>query len=295
MENDRMRELAILVNTRDRPSEVALLLSSLYTQTYQDFDVYILDDNGGTSLNNYHFFNCMLGLFLNKGIKVYVNKSSFQLGVSKARQTIVDWALKKPYTYLARVDDDVILEPDFIERLVNVIKVNGYDLASGVTPPLQVPTFIRNPKYIGEIVNRVIIDKDGKYVFNGDDCGMAYTDSVILPAHHFRSSALYKAEIHKKVNYTPTRLSKHGFREEQIFSYKLQMEGYKLGVDTGAIAWHQMTPSGGERFPTQNQDVVFNEQILKEFTIEHKDKLRELFPEIPLTKQELMRETNLIR
>ena len=290
-----MKETAILINTRDRPTEVAMLLSSLYFQTYQDFDVYILDDQGGTPLNSYHFFNCMVMRMILSNHKVNIRKTDFQHGVSKARQSIVDWALEKEYKYLCRVDDDVFLEPDFLERLIKVVKIEGYDLASGVTPPMAGPTFIRDIKYIGEVINRVVLNTEGNYVFNGDDCGMAYTESVILPAHHFRSSAIYKSEIHKKVNYTPTRLSKHGFREEQIFSYKLQMEGYKLGVDTGAIAWHQQTPSGGERFPTQNEDVAFNETILKEFTKENKDKLRKIFPDVQLTKQELQKETNLIR
>lgn len=287
-----MKETAVLINVRDRPSEVALLLSSLYNQTYKDFDVYILDDASGTPLNNYHFFNCVVALFVMNGFKIYMDRNSFGLGVSKARQKIVDWARKKDYKYLCRVDDDVFLEADFIERLIKVIEL-GYDLASGVTPPMAGPTFIRDPKYIGETINRVVLDNDGNYIFNGDDCGMRYTDSVILPAHHFRSSALYKSELHDKVNYLPTRLSKHGFREEQIFSYKLQMLGYKIGVDTGAIAWHMQTPSGGERFSDSNELIKFNEQVLIDFTKEHKDKLNKIFKQPVLSKQELMKEVNL--
>ena len=288
-----MKETAVLINVRDRPTELNMLLLSLYYQTYQNFDIYILDDMSGTTLNSYHHFNCAFNLLRNKH-KIYLIRTEFPHGVSKARQRIVDIALKKDYKYLCRVDDDVVLEKDFLERLIKVIEA-GYDLASGVTPPMQVPTFVRNPEYIGKVINRVVLDNDGNYIFNGDDCGMLYTDSVILPAHHFRSSTLYKAKIHDKVNYLPTKLSKHGFREEQIFSYKCQMNGFKIGVDTGAIAWHQMTPSGGERFTDQNDLVLFNENILKQFTKENKEELRKIFPDIKLTKQELMKETNLIR
>ena len=289
-----VKECAVMICVKDRPTELAMLLTSLYTQTYKDFDIYILNDQSGTPLQTYHFFNCIVNLLKMQEFKIYILNTEFPHGVSKARQRLVDESLKKDYKYLCRVDDDVYLEPDFIERLIKVIQ-SGYDLASGVTPPMQAPTFIRNPKYVGDIINRVVIDNEGNYVFNGDDCGMCYTDSVILPAHHFRSSALYKSEIHKKVNYLPTKLSKHGFREEQIFSYKCLIEGYKIGVDTGAIAWHQMTPSGGERFPDQVDLVQFNEVILKEFTKENKDKLKEIFGDYKPTKQELMKETNLIR
>lgn len=286
------RETAVMIAYRDRPSELAMLLESLYYQTYQDFDIFIRDDCSGTILQTYHFLNCMIMRLIQEGHKVIITRNDFGLGVSKNRQKLVDDALKNDYKYLCRVDDDVIMEDDFLERLISVIN-EGYDLASGVTPPMSQPAFIRDPKYVGEVINRVVLNNDGNYIFNGDDCGMQYTESVILPAHHFRSSALYKREIHNKVNYLPTKLTKHGFREEQIFSYNCLLNGFKIGVDTGAIAWHQMTPSGGERFPEQNEMVKQNEEVLKEFTKENRVKLNKIFGQPNLTVQELMKETNL--
>jgi len=283
-----MKKLAILVNYKDRPSELALLMQSLRTQTFQDWDLFILDDQSGTPLNTYHFFNCMVTRLRCENHRVNLKTTEFPHGVSKARQRIVDWA--KGYEFFLRVDDDVILDSDFIERLFKVID-KGYDLASGVTAPMVQPSFIRDPKFL-KIANKVVLDKEGNYLFNGDDCGMEYTDSIIVDAHHFRSSALYKSKVHEKVNYTPTKLSKHGFREEQIFSYKLLMNGFKIGVDTKAMAWHQITPSGGERFPDQNELVLFNENILKEFTKENKDELRKLFPDEDLGLT-IMKENNL--
>ncbi|KKL28104.1 hypothetical protein LCGC14_2378460, partial [marine sediment metagenome] len=162
-----MKETAILINVRDRPTEISLLLQSLRTQTYQDFDVYILDDCSGTPLTNYHFFNCIMTRLKLEGHQVYIKKTEFPHGVSRARQEIVDWAMKKDYNYFLRVDDDVILESDYIERLFKVID-KGYDLASGVTVPMAGPTFKRNPKFLKGIVNRIILDKDGNHIFNGD-------------------------------------------------------------------------------------------------------------------------------
>jgi len=288
-----MTETAVLINVRDRPTELAMLLESLHFQFYQDFDVFILDDCSGTPLQNYHFWNCTINLLKRKH-KVFVKRTPFPYGVSRARQDIVDWAMKGDYKYFLRVDDDVVLEADFIQRLLSTIS-SGYDIASGVTPPMQQPTFVRNPKYIKNIINRVILNEEGNYIFNGDDCGMNYTDSLILPAHHFRSSALIKREVHEKIKYYPTKLSKHGFREEQIFSYKAQMEGFKIGVDTKAIAWHQNTPSGGERFPDSNELIKQNQEILVDFTKEHKDKLNELFTkEDQPSELELTKENNLL-
>lgn len=298
-----MKETAIMIAYKDRPTELAMLLCSLYTQIYKDFDIYILDDQSGTPLTTYHFFNCVINLLKCQGFKIYIIRTEFPHGVSKARQRLVDEALKKEYKYLARVDDDVYLESDFLERLIKVIET-GYDLASGVTPPMVQPTFIRNPKYVGEVINYTELDTEGNITYSGDSCGMNYTDSKILLAPHFRSSALYKVEIHKKVNYTPTKLSKHGFREENIFSWKCILNGFKLGVDTGAVAWHQQTPSGGERFPSQNEDIQFNQKIFEEETkemfIKNGDFLRKYYEDNgiklrKLEKTEYMKEENLMR
>ena len=287
-----MSETAILINVKDRPSEIALLLQSLRTQTYKDFDIFILDDCSGTPLTNYHFFNCVLNRLKLENHNVFLKRTDFTHGVSKARQAIVDWALETDYKYLCRVDDDVLLEPDYLQKLKEVLE-QGYDLASGVTVPMAGPSFKRESKFLKGIVNRVILDDEGNYVMNGDDCGMEYIDDVILPAHHFRSCALYKSEIHKKANYLPTKLSNHGFREEQIFSYRILMAGFKIGVRTGAINYHQMTPSGGER-PTTNF-TMFNQEQFEKFTKENKEELNKLFTRENMPSQlELTKQTNLL-
>ena len=286
---------AILVNVRDRPSEIALLLQSLRTQNYKYFDVFILDDMSGTPLTNYNFFNCLINRMKLEGNKVFLKRTEFPHGVSKARQAIVDWVKPMGYEYFCRVDDDVILEPDFLQRLIKVLE-EGYDLASGVTAPMVHPQLKRDPKHINGFVNRVLLDKEGNFIMNGDDCGMEYNQTdLILPAHHFRSSALYKSKIHEKVNYTPTKLSKHGFREEQIFSFKLLMAGFKIGIDLNAMAWHQLTPSGGERFAESNELTQFNQKELERFTKENKDKLSKYFPKEPaMSELELTKENNLL-
>jgi len=281
-------EIAILINTKDRATECCLLLQSLRTQSIKEFDVYILEDTSNVPLPNFHFYHCLVNRMKLEGNKVFYKQTPFNYGVSKARQEIVNWANPKKYKYFLRVDDDVILESDYIERLLEVIKT--YDIASGVTSPMMQPTQKRDPKFLNGVVNRVILDKEGNYIFNGDDCGYEYTESKILPAHHFRSCALYKTEIHEKVSYMPTKLSKHGFREEQIFSYNAQMEGYSIGVDTGAQAYHQLTPSGGERATTNL--TPFNQQIFLEFTKLNKEKLLRLFSG-SMSELALMKATNL--
>jgi len=287
-------KIAVLINYKDRPSELSHLLLSLRNQTIKDFDVYILDDFSGTPIQTYHFMNCILTRMRIESFKVFYKRTDFPHGVSKARQAIVEWANPENYEYFLRVDDDVILEPNYIEELFEVIQ-KGYHLASGVTIAMNFPSFKRESKFLNGVGNRVVLDEEGNYIWNGDDCGMEYVDKAILPIHHFRSCALYQTEIHKAgVNYTPNRLTKHGFREEQLFSYKIQMAGFKMGFNTKAVNWHQMTPSGGERFAESNELIKINEAVLKEFTKENKEKLREIFKSdwFP-SETERLKETNL--
>ena len=168
------------------------------------------------------------------------------------------------YPLLLRVDDDVILEPDYIEKLIKVIEA-GYDLATGVTPFMGQTQFKRESRFIQPIGNRVILNNEGNFLFNGDDFGIEYYDEAIIPIHHFRSCALIKKEVFDKIDYN-SRLTKHGFREEQILSLKMIINGFKLAVNTKAIAWHLLTPSGGERFADSNEMIKINEEVLKEFT-----------------------------
>ena len=278
--------IAVLINNRDRPTELFGLLQSLRTQTEQRFDIYILDDCSGTIPEQYYFIQHMISRLKQEGHNLFIRRTNFVLGVSRARQEIVDWAMERDYQYFLRVDDDTILQPDYIERLMKLM--DKYDIATGVTIPFQ-PTFKRESKFV-KIANRVIL-KDGIFILNSDDCGGAYTDEKIVDAHHFRSCALMKRKVHEEVKYYPTKLSNNGFREEQIFSFKALLKGFKIGCDLKAENYHLMTPSGGER-DTMNM-VPFNQKVLEDFTKENEKELSEIFgyEELGL---ELNKENNLI-
>lgn len=259
-------KIAVLINYRDRPTELALLLQSLRTQTYKNFRIYILDDFSGMPIETYHFLVCIINKLNEEGNFIKYEKTPFHYGVSKARHKCVAMAQEDGWADLfLRVDDDVILEPDYIEKLLEVIS-KGYDLATGVTPFIGQPQFKRESRFIQPIANRMVLDKEGNLIYNGDDFGTQYLDDAIIPIHHFRSCALYKKEIHEKIpGIYLNNLTKHGFREEQIFSIHCILNGFKLAVRTGAIAWHLLTPSGGERWQHAEEDIKMNEEILRNF------------------------------
>ena len=94
-----------------------------------------------------------------------------------------------------------------------------------------------------------------------------YIEDEVISAHHFRSCALYKKDIDIKYE---RGLSKIGFREESFFSLRALWKGYKIGVDTQAIAYHLRTPSGGCRANDYAQliagdDFIFSKWVKRQF------------------------------
>lgn len=258
-----IKRLSIHIATHNRPTELALLLQSLRTQTFQDFNILILDDGSQPSIFNYYFIQYMMQRLKLEGHDVKVIRNEEGSGVSSARQQLVDYYMKNYNEPLScRLDDDVILQPDYLEKVLEVID-EGYDIASGVTTPFVNPDFQRDIKFVKPIIGYCELDDKGKLIYNGDDCGNGYIQDEILLTPHFRSCAIIKREVFEKVNYK-SRLSKNGFREEQILSFKAVLAGFKIGVRTGADAKHLMTPSGGER-STMNM-TQFNEDVFLETT-----------------------------
>lgn len=258
------KKVTIHVCNKDRHSELALLLQSLRTQTYKEWDLCILDESQ-TPIEHCHFLMMLINRI--KLEKHYVNiiRNENSMGVCYARNKIIE----NDYfnnNYTCRVDDDVILDSKYLDKLFSVIHV-GYDIASGITPVCGQPLFKRQNKKVKPIINKKEINSRGEITKHGDDCGYGYIEEEIISAHEFRSCALIKKEIIDKIKY-PTNLSPVGFREEAFFSFKAQSLGYKIGVHTGAIAWHLVAPSGGVRYPDYQDKVKSDDNYFKKWVKE---------------------------
>lgn len=297
--------ISIHICTKDRHSELFVLLQSIRTQTIQNFNILILDDGSTTPVSNCYFIIYMINRLKYEGHDVKLIRNEKPSGVSNARQKLVDYSLKNgKEKYFVRLDDDVIIEQDYLEKLLEVIN-SGYDIASGVTTPFVNPDFKREIKFVKPIINRVHLDKDGNIIMNMDDCGSNYMDEEILFAHHFRSCAMIKREVFESGIDYKSRLSNDGFREEEILSFKAILKGFKLGVHTGANARHLMTPSGGRRNDSTSNSMKFNQDIFEKTTKkmfeEHGDFIQNYNEKVlgykleTPTKEQLNNQMNLVR
>ena len=254
-------KIAIMICSKDRPTEIGLLLQSLRTQTYQDFDIFIYDDRSGVPYTNYHFIQCIMNQIKLENHNIIIWRNEIPYGVTRLRGMLVDKILEySDCDSILRLDDDNLLESDYIERLVKCLD-KGYDIASGLVPHLGMPFIKRSTKFVKPFISDVKLDKEGKIVHFGDDCGIEYLEKEIIPSVNFRSMALMTKKVHKNVFYEEN-LGFCSFREEQFFSFRALLKGYKICVDTGAVAYHLNTPSGGERTNEYYSGLANNHEIL---------------------------------
>lgn len=271
-------EIDITCCSKDRHSEVGLLLQSLRNQSFKKWNIILLDDASGIPISQCGFFNSLINRVRLEGHKVKLLRNNISYGVCYARNMLINEQLKwdTGSNVVARLDDDVILNPDYLERMLLVLE-EGYDMASGIIPLLAQPEMVREIKYVGDIICRHELDNEGNIIVRNDDLGFAYLQEGIKKCDQFRTNCLYKVVVHKDIRY-PTVLTCSGFREELWFSFQAILKGFKIGVDTGAVALHFSTPSGGVRCSNYSGNVMLDEQTtnkwVKELFYKHGDFLK---------------------
>ena len=244
--------VSIHISSKDRHSELMVLLQSLRYQTYQDFDLVIVDSSQ-TPFWGHPTIKALIVRMQMEGHGFKISGAEIEGNCQKRNQLIKIDTFNNPLIW--RLDDDVFIEKDYIERLVNVIR-QGNDMASGVTPFASIPEFRRETQFVKPIINKF----DFETHLLGDDCGVAYTESEIIPAHSLRSCFMFKKEILDAGIRFEEGLTNVAFREEQFFCLRAAWKGFnKFAVDTGAIAWHLMTSSGGCRYPDYGKLVQADE------------------------------------
>ena len=104
-----MHKVDIMLVTKDRPSEVALLLQSLRTQTFQNWDLFICDDRSGIPLQAHHFLNMILNRLKLENHIITMWRNDIPLGVTRLRKNTMEKIMKYGNGNLVlRLDDDNI-------------------------------------------------------------------------------------------------------------------------------------------------------------------------------------------
>jgi len=265
--------------TKDRPSELAMCLNSLYTQTFKNWDL-ILVDSGSTPVITYKFINDIIQRIRLSGHWVkYINKMGW-CDIGKLRNIAIEEDIFN--RTCLRIDDDSIADSEYLDRLVQCyIHYSGYKegqvaeklvAVGGVVPPCGSPK-IYMPIPESGIFNEIKFDLDGNITYIADDGGYTYDPflqgmcSVALPSHHLRSSFIFpNPTFDKRVPLYPEEYGQTGYREETDWCIAFAYAGGKMYTVTDAICWHAHGRSGGARIPNyqeiaQINDIHFREKI----------------------------------
>jgi len=255
--------IGIQIITKNRPDYLSVLLTSLKVQTIKNWDLFILD-NSDKPLTESHLVMSIIERLMFEGHRVIIGRS-LEKDTGELRSAVLD---VDNCEFGCRIDDDSLIEPDYLEKLFNTIKKDKKIGAVGGLVPI-----LRNEKiYLPKppIVNRVSeywdVDEMSSLYF--------YNHHEPIEACDLRSSFMFRNDIVKKLRpaicYGPT-----GYREETDIVLRIGMSGYKIFLHPDAVCWHIIALSGGTR-GNQVEDVKWNntrkfKQRMEEFKNAHPD------------------------
>jgi GT2 family glycosyltransferase/glycosyltransferase involved in cell wall biosynthesis/predicted SAM-dependent methyltransferase len=243
------------IPTKDRGIELAMLLQSLTAQTYQNFDVLINDDGLTGILNNNTTIQGLFKYLRQTGHDVTIMKGK-TLGPHVGGQAILDNAKTE---LILRLDDDVALEPQFIEKLVEVFKDDDKNEIAAVGPIYLNPhEDLSKQKIDLKPFERQYRDGAGRIFWLGPNqlfiSGLFSVNRLPvdypIEVEHLYSGFMYRTSVAKQIGGYYLELSKVGHREETIFSYSMFKAGYKLFIQPNSIAYHYHPMQGGIRETT---------------------------------------------
>lgn len=272
--------VTVQILTRYRHPYLACLLASLYNQTFKNWDLFILDNNDDEYIisQDHLIMNIITKMQYDKhSVSILRGPMDTRHNIGFSRNILIenDW---NPIG--CRIDDDSILEPDYLERLHSILIGTPMVAAvGGVVPVYGAPKIMKTPpKTVFNPIRRIEVPKkwlelskalniegfkpDEEYYDIGDpdDGGFVYHPNAILESDHLRSSFMFWNDKMKQIGMHPSS-DDTGFREETIVSLRLRDCGYKLMTDTAAICWHLWTPNlgrGGD-VRTHQAKILINE------------------------------------
>lgn len=128
------------------------------------------------------------------------------------------------------LDDDVVVAPDWAERLLEAHGSTGFDAIQGrILPGVDPEGRAADPTKLREY-NIPHID---------------YGDEVIEIRGLTGTNGSFKREVFERVGYYDTRLGPggSGFSEDTEYSMRIRKAGFKIGYTPRAVVYHELDPA----------------------------------------------------
>ncbi len=268
--------IAVAIATKNRPSYLAALLTSLSCQTRQNWTL-VINDQSDPPVETDDAVRDLLKLIETRGHPVVL----FHSDEPRDRYQRVMDAVPPEVELIVRVDDDVVLDPTYLDKLIR-----PFELLPG-RPIGAVGGCLPEP-HMKEALSLDVRMADAGWLPRVDRPtwrlqGHWYRTREVLEVESlWGCSMCYRRSAVEAVGgWVVEGQSEQVYREDSDMSARLLAAGYDLLVTTEALGNHLVAPSGGareyhkgpegnvlvsDRAPFESDDALFRarlEQILE--------------------------------
>ncbi|MFZ5365115.1 MAG: glycosyltransferase family 2 protein [Patescibacteria group bacterium] len=230
-------------------------LKYLFNQSFRDFSLLIID-NGST--------DDTLSLIKEKYPHLKIVTHSDNQGFAKAHNQAIHWTKSD---YVLTLNQDIVLEPDFLERLVDFME--NHPESGSVTGKLRRWQANQKTKYIDSIgfqiyKNHRVVDLGSGELDEGqyDDVSEIFGVSGAAPL--YRRSAL--EEVMENSQFFDEDF--FSYKEDVDLAYRLQWQGWKSYKVPQAVAYHDRSVSGPVNQMSKGQ-IAKNRRLKSKFANYH--------------------------
>lgn len=263
-------KIAIAIPTKNRHSYLSALLSSLVQQSYVNW-MLVINDSSKPCVEENDTLKDLFSLIRNKGhdVKITYTHSGWDRH-QKAME-----AVPEQIEFIIRIDDDLLLEPDFIKKILKpfyFFKDRPIVAVGGCYPE----TFYKTQNLDVRLIDPSWVSRIDSPSWKLQ--GHHYQEKQILEVESLLGHAIcYRRSVVKEVGgWAVKGYSDQAHREESDLCARLKAGGYELMVSTEAIGWHLYSPSGGSRLvkktprgnflvsdkqPLEEDDRLFTERV----------------------------------
>ncbi len=231
-----MTKYAVGIPTRGREEILWTTLRAFIGQTVPPKLIIVIDNNDKQD----RLFLPDNVILTDKTRTIIVQNDHETLGDSQAAQTALRHFTELGYKIGVRWDDDLVPEPDCMERIVEHIKY-GYRGSGGMYPSNNIT--YPNPKMAGLRATGFSYIDENKNIHSGNEHKRHVQffrwkgEDIVLRRHYLYSSFAYNVQKANLIGGFATDYSRHCFRADTDFTLRLGMVG-QLVVDTAAVAVH---------------------------------------------------------
>ena len=199
-------------------------LNSLRKVTYQDLDVIVVD-NGSTDESGHRLET--------EFPEVVMLNSSLNTGFTGGNNIGFQYAIEQGYTYAMMLNNDVEVEPDFIEPLVYALDEN---------------------RRLGAVQPLIYFHHDKEVIWNAGSVRNSWTGEMLSLEYNVRDVGHEQRWIRRNVDWLTgcaflvrtDVLKEIGLLKEEYFmyfedvdfSFRIRQAGYELGYEPSSVIYH---------------------------------------------------------